>query len=297
MPAIGFLLPETHVEVGHENHELMSAAFERAGWTTHACITDTLCLTDGSVYARDGERAVNLFELDACWLMGFGRRESFLDKVQLLKLVEAATPLVNSVDAYVFLHGKILLSALPSEVSTPETHLSNDADWIVERVCRDGGKWVLKTPAGSFGRDVFLVTRDDTNLRPIVARLTGHTERDYCLLQRYLEEASEEKRILLAGDRVVGQYRRVPGPDHRGNLNMGGHGVACSLSTDDQRLITALEPFLKRWGVSYCALDVAGKWLLEINVANPGGLGSLKRLGATAPEDSAVEGLIGRLAS
>ena len=292
---MGFLLPETFVETGHENYELMSAAFARAGWRSHACIIDTLCLTDASVTARDAAQAVDLCELDYCWLMGFGRRETFLDKVQLLKLAERATRLVNSVDAYVYLHGKILLNALPPDVPTPESHLSNDADWIVERITRDAGPWVLKPPGRSFGRDIFLVSGEDTNLRPIVEHLTGHADRDYCLLQRYLPEAESEKRIIIAGGQVVGQYRCMRGPDHRGNLAAGGCATDCALSAQDEQLIAALQPFLERWGVGYCGIDVAGKWLLEINIANPGGLGTLKRLGATSPEDTAVEGLLGLL--
>ncbi|MEE9253724.1 MAG: hypothetical protein V3U43_02205, partial [Pseudomonadales bacterium] len=138
-------------------------------------------------------------------------------------------------------------------------------------------------------------SRNDTNLRPIVERLTGHAERDYCLLQRYLPEAADEKRIVIAGARVVGQYRRLRGPDHRGNLATGGQAVDCALSADDENLITALRPFLERWGVGYCAIDVAGKWLLEINIANPGGLGTLKHLGAASPEDIAVAGVLGLL--
>ncbi|MEJ2130982.1 MAG: hypothetical protein P8Y95_05020 [Gammaproteobacteria bacterium] len=295
MPTIAFLLPETFRDTGHENYELLSAAFSRAGWESRACVTDTLYLTESSVFARADDHAVDLCAADACWLMGFGRRESFLDKIQMLKLLERSTRLVNSADAYVHLHGKILLNALPPEVPTPESHLSNDADWIIERITRDDQRWVLKAPARSFGRDVFLVSREDTNLRPIVEHLTGHGERDYCLLQRYVPEAEDEKRILIAGAEVVGQYQRLRGMDHRANLATGGEPVECALSADDDRLVGALRPFLERWGVGYCAADVAGSWLLEINIVNPGGLGTLKRLGTHAPEDHAVAALTSSL--
>lgn len=292
MPSIAFLLPETFRESGHENHELFSAAFTRAGWRTHACVSDTLGFVDDRVVAGGADRYVDLCDVDCCWLLGFGRRESFLDKIQLLKLLERATRLVNSADAYVYLHGKILLSALPADIPVPETHLSNDADWIVERIARDEGSWVLKNPAGSFGRDVFLVSRGDTNLRPIVERLTGHRERAYCLLQRYLPEAEDEKRILVAGGEIVGQYRRLRGGDHRANLASGGEALPCPLDAHDERLIAALKPFLERWGVGYCGVDVAGKWLLEINIVNPGGLGTLKLLGEASPEDTATRALL-----
>jgi hypothetical protein len=81
----------------------------------------------------------------AVWPVGFGDRDTFFDRAQLLQQVDQRK-LVTPVDAWLRLHGKpaFLHYGPPSIVS------ANPAPMLT-RLQTDGGRWVLKPCAGSFG--------------------------------------------------------------------------------------------------------------------------------------------------
>jgi len=137
---------------------------------------------------------------------------------------------------------------------------------------------VLKPPAGSFGRDVFVVTPQEPNLDALLALLTGHGSGRYCLLQRWLPEVSEgEHRVLVAAGRVIAGYRRLPASG-ASNLSRGNRAEPAALTRSQRALAEAVAAELLVRGIGFAGLDLAGEWLLEVNVANPGGLGTLRTL-------------------
>ncbi|MEE3109070.1 MAG: hypothetical protein VX323_03385, partial [Pseudomonadota bacterium] len=110
----------------------------------------------------------------------------------------------------------------------------------------------------------------------------------YALLQQEIE-GSEEWRILLAGERVLGAYERRLGTS-RGGWNLAGGGTA-HLTPLPQDLATraqALGLQLARAGIGYAGIDVRGGMLLEANVINPGGLATLATLGQPVAEEVLV---------
>ena len=63
---------------------------------------------------------------------------------------------------------------------------------------------------------------------------------------------------------------RIPqGSEIRGNLAVGGKGVAQPLSDADRRIAEALGPVLAARGLLLVGLDVIGDSLTEINVTSP----------------------------
>ncbi len=63
---------------------------------------------------------------------------------------------------------------------------------------------------------------------------------------------------------------RIPKPgETRGNLAVGGRGVARELSARDPRNPTTLAPVLAARGLFSSVLDVIGDWLTEINITSP----------------------------
>ena len=65
---------------------------------------------------------------------------------------------------------------------------------------------------------------------------------------------------------------RIPqGSEIRGNLAVGGKGVAQPLSERDREIAEAIGPVLAARGLLVVGLDVIGESLTEINVTSPTG--------------------------
>ncbi len=216
---------------------------------------------------------------DVVWVLGLGRRETFLDKIQLLKLLAQRIRVINSPDALFFLHSKISQDGLSGAIRYPETHISASfADlW---RIYQTGGDWIVKPAGESLGRDVFKLKQGDSNARVILQTMTGHDGARYCLLQRYVPEVADgEKRVLIAGGEVIGQYKKMATIDHRGNLHQEAEATLCNLLPEERTACEGIGRYLLDKGAYYVGLDIAWPWFLEWNVLNPGGIGTTHRLG------------------
>ena len=94
------------------------------------------------------------------------------------------------------------------------------------------------------------------------------------MVQRYLTEIADgDKRMLLIdGVPVPYALARIPqGSEIRGNLAVGGKGVAQPLSARDREIAEAIGPVLAARGLLLVGLDVIGDCLTEINVTSPTG--------------------------
>lgn len=220
-----------------------------------------------------------LSAFDVVWILALGLRQSFLDKIQLLYTLPNKIRLVNSIDSLMHLKSKYLPSAQAELFRYPATYASTSWEELWNTLISEGGKWIVKPPAGSFGREVYLLSSDDSNARAILQTMTGHDDSQYCLMQRYVEEIAQgEKRILFAGGHVVGQYHRTATQDHRTNLIQGAEPEACSLTPSEQQLCQRIGQFLMKMGAQYAGVDLAYPYVIEFNVVNPGGLTTIETL-------------------
>jgi glutathione synthase len=132
---------------------------------------------------------------------------------------------------------------------------------------------ILKPLDGMGGMGIFRVGPDGLNLGSIVETLNkGGAET--VMVQRYLTEIVKgDKRILLIGGQPVPfALARIPqGSEIRGNLAVGGKGVAQPLSARDREIAEAIGPVLAARGLLLVGLDVIGDCLTEINVTSPTG--------------------------
>ncbi len=266
-------------DAANDNRERLPAAFDAVGWEVAFLSHESLALTAAGVAASDpGGRMVPLAPFDLVWILGFGARETFLDRMQLLKTLDQSR-FVNTVDAFLYLHGKFDLAEFG-----PETHASADVDALMAIVAR-GGRWVAKPTAGSFGRDVFLLGADDIHCRAVFEHLTGRGAGRYCLLQRYVEEAEHnEKRVVVAGGEIIGAYAKTGG-----NLATGAIARRELLDADETALVRRVITHLSPRGARFAGIDLAAPYVLEANVANPGGLGTLEQLTGVDPAPAVVE--------
>ncbi|MEY2633465.1 MAG: hypothetical protein RIR00_2119, partial [Pseudomonadota bacterium] len=130
---------------------------------------------------------------------------------------------------------------------------------------------VLKPLDAMGGSQVFRVQRHDPNRNVIIETMTQLGSRTI-MAQRYLPEISQgDKRILLiAGQVVPYALARIPKTgETRGNLAVGGTGVAQELSLRDRAIAENLAPLLWQRGLLLVGIDVIGEHLTEINVTSP----------------------------
>jgi glutathione synthase len=132
---------------------------------------------------------------------------------------------------------------------------------------------ILKPLDGMGGMGIFRVGPDGLNLGSIVETLNkGGAET--VMVQRYLTEIVRgDKRVLVIGGKPVPHaLARIPqGSEIRGNLAVGGKGVAQPLSERDREIAETIGPVLAARGLLLVGLDVIGDCLTEINVTSPTG--------------------------
>jgi glutathione synthase len=246
-----------------ENARLLSEAARELGHEVALAPMDELAVQNGKIMAG-GE----LQGFDLVWVLSLGSRETFLDKIQLLKLLEQKTRVVNSPDALLYMHSKICLSELPV-AQYPETYISADAEMLWDISQAKDGKWVIKPVAESFGEGVELLTSH----KQLKAR------KGYCLLQRYVPEIKQgEKRVLVAGGEVVGHYIRKGKGDFRTNLHQGAQAATCDLTEEEKTACRAIARYLLLEGAVFAGIDLCWPYVLEWNVISPGGIATLARL-------------------
>jgi len=265
----------------NDNHRRLPSAFERAGWDVCRADHDAVEITGNRL--RIADRDPDEFTL--IWVLGFGQQVTFFDRLQLLEQLPPGR-FVTSPHALASLHGKHRWLRL-----MPETHTSTRPERLLA-VLAGGGDWVVKPTAGSYGRDVTLFPAGTATLAGVQAlwRATGC---GYLMAQRYLPAVADgEKRTLVAGRRIVASYLRIPADGLKANLAAGSQVMATCLSTDEQALVTSICEELASLGVGFAAVDTVGTHLMEVNVANPGGLETLHRLTGRDYSDDVVRAII-----
>jgi glutathione synthase len=132
---------------------------------------------------------------------------------------------------------------------------------------------ILKPLDGMGGMGIFRVGPDGLNLGSIIETLNKHGAQTV-MVQRYLPEIVKgDKRILIIdGEPVPHALARIPqGSEIRGNMAVGGKGVAQPLSARDREIATHIGPILAARGLLLVGLDVIGDCVTEINVTSPTG--------------------------
>ena len=163
---------------------------------------------------------------------------------------------------------KLAIMEFPQFVSP--TLIARDPE-AVRRFHALHGEIILKPLDGMGGMGIFRVGPDGLNLGSIVETLNrqGTTT---IMVQRFVPEIAQgDKRVLVIhGEPVPYCLARIPqGSEIRGNLAVGGKGVAQALSPRDFEIARTLGPVLAARGLLLVGLDVIGDCLTEINVTSP----------------------------
>ena len=130
---------------------------------------------------------------------------------------------------------------------------------------------ILKPLDGMGGTGIFRVKEDGLNLGAIIDTLNQNGAQTV-MVQKFLPAIIDgDKRVLVIGGEPVPHcLARIPqGGEVRGNLAVGGIGVARPLSERDRFIAESLGPILHARGLLLVGLDVIGDSLTEINVTSP----------------------------
>jgi glutathione synthase len=147
------------------------------------------------------------------------------------------------------------------------------SDAAVRAFHAEHGDIILKPLDGMGGMGIFRVGADGLNLGSIIETLNRHGAVTL-MVQKYLPEIAQgDKRIIVIGGAPVPfALARIPqGSEIRGNLAVGGKGVAQPLSARDREIAEAVGAALAARGLLFVGLDVIGDCLTEINVTSPTG--------------------------
>src|SRR5882724_99006 len=132
---------------------------------------------------------------------------------------------------------------------------------------------ILKPLDGMGGMGIFRVGPDGLNLGSIIETLNKEGAQSL-MVQRYLPEIVQgDKRVLIIGGQPVPHaLARIPqGTEIRGNMAVGGKGVAQALALRDRAIAEQIGPVLAARGLLLVGLDIIGECVTEINVTSPTG--------------------------
>ncbi|MBK87720.1 MAG: hypothetical protein CMQ44_02585 [Gammaproteobacteria bacterium] len=283
MPASVLFLISDHVSetASNDNHARLPTAFADCNWTVHIAAPERIMLN------RDGPHVDGyaMRQADLIWPLGFGPRNGFLDRAHLLSQLpqeKMITPIAEQILA----HGKAQWLEF-----CPPTYVSSDISHLQTVAKEQGGDWVLKPLAGSYGRDVHYVTSREQQL---IGEIMQTRSGSYFALQRFVPAIIHgEIRTLVAGGKIIGSYRRQPLTGIRANLAAEGHATPVLDQDLDTDLINKVLADLQRRRIGYAAIDTVGGYLMEVNLANPGGLGTL----CTIYQSDLGEQVVGAVAS
>jgi len=130
---------------------------------------------------------------------------------------------------------------------------------------------ILKPLSGMGGIGIFRVRHDDPN-RNVIVETLARLGAESVMAQRFIPEiaAGDKRIIVIEGKPAPYALARIPkAGETRGNLAVGGKGVAQPLSRRDREIAEIMGPLLAARGIVFAGLDVIGDWLTEVNVTSP----------------------------
>jgi glutathione synthase len=130
---------------------------------------------------------------------------------------------------------------------------------------------ILKPLDGMGGAGIFRVKADGLNLGGIIETLNKDGQQTV-MVQKFIPaiEKGDKRILVINGAPVPYSLARIPqGGEVRGNLAVGGKGVAQPLSAQDRVIAEHIGPILAQRGLFLIGLDVIGEQLTEINVTSP----------------------------
>ena len=177
---------------------------------------------------------------------------------------------------------KMYLEQFPESIR-PRSIITRNYDEVKRFYAEQKRRIVLKPLRGYGGQDVYLLDRDDTNMKQIVEAISRSS---YIIAQEYLPAAKDgDIRLFLFNGKplvVDGKYaalRRVSAEgDFRSNMTAGGKPATAEITPRILEIAEAVRPRLLADGIFDAGIDIVGDKLVEINAISSGGLNAAGKL-------------------
>lgn len=177
---------------------------------------------------------------------------------------------------------KMYLEQFPESIR-PRSIITRNYEEVKRFYQEQKKRIVLKPLRGYGGQDVYLLDRDDTNMKQIVEAISRSS---YIIAQEYLPAAKDgDIRLFLFNGKplvVDGKYaalRRVSAEgDFRSNMTAGGKPAKAEITPRILEIAEAVRPRLLADGIFDAGIDIVGDKLVEINAISSGGLNAAGKL-------------------
>ncbi|MDF3047241.1 MAG: rimK [Candidatus Midichloriaceae bacterium] len=194
--------------------------------------------------------------------------QQYLTNTYLLDLLPKSTITLNNPEAIRRFPEK--LSALHFPDFIPKTMVSSNYENL-KAFYKAVGKAVLKPIYGFGGQDVALIDSEQKfqDLVPLYLDKFGE-----CILQEYLPSVKTQgdKRVLIAGGKVVGALSRMPQEGNFiANMAAGGKPSVTTLTGAELDISNKVAKHLSEQGIFLAGVDLIDSKLIEINVTSPTG--------------------------
>ncbi|WP_407193094.1 RimK family alpha-L-glutamate ligase [Bradyrhizobium sp. STM 3566] len=253
------------------------------------------------------QETLSVYFFDECqliWANSEPHSSVARDVWQMLWLASQHTAFVNSIEGMMLLNTKHALGYLVPKNNRAYSYASNDFSLLSDRYQQSPDQWwVAKPPNASCGQNVFLLPPNGPNVRTILQCLTGNAfgeigfrplpeqefrtviqrqprhglsgfKAEYAILQQFIPEVAQgEKRVIVVcGQATAWHGRKRRADDHRSNIAQGGKAIPVDLHSGEIELAELIGQKLMEHGINFVGIDLAYPYVMEVNIADPGGL-------------------------
>lgn len=249
---------------------------------------DAVALHRSAVFEK---KIMPVSDFDAIFL----RKDPPLNYLMLnfLDAVKDDVFMINSIEGLRKANNKLYL-ATSEEFShlIPETHISNDVEYLLSIVREnEDKKLILKPVAGCGGCGVILLEKGIKRSARSLLEYYTENGKNYVILQEYVEGADEgDVRVLILDGEPIGAMRRVPAEGEiRSNIHAGGRAVEHALTEREKEICRQIAPKLLSDGLYLVGIDLICGKLIEINVVSPGGIADIEQLTGVKLQEKVID--------
>jgi len=153
-------------------------------------------------------------------------------------------------------------------IRVPETYLTGSKDSAMEIIEKQKLPLMIKLLSGFGGQGVMIIESKEA-ARSVIE--TMNVLKQEILIERFLPNTGEDIRGIVAGDEIIGSFKRICPPDEkRANIKVGGRGQPYKLTGEMEEVAFRCAEAIKS---KICAVDMIesknGINVIEVNI-NPG---------------------------
>ncbi|MCO4781238.1 MAG: glutathione synthase [Candidatus Cloacimonetes bacterium] len=160
----------------------------------------------------------------------------------------------------------------------PKTRITASYDVALDFIKSQDGKCIIKPVNDCGSSGVYLVDKDDPNLRPLLEQ--GLEQDNYVIVQEFLDTVYQgDKRIFFLEGEVVGGIKRIPQDgEFRCAMGLGAKVELATLADEELELAQELSEIFKKDDLFFVGIDLIGSKLIEVNVTSPTGVQQYNKL-------------------